>query len=174
MYLVLDVLFILLALSTYITIFQRYYSSLAFKMEAEMFGRRPSLLMTFMKSTFYIPIAMVTIFLLLMVTPDVANVIFIVTNNPSQETTAHIGMVLNVTSDIFDACLYIFLKKTARKWICGKFRRRKKHSVIVRSTARMQLEVRNEGDNDKGLEDSTCLTSRPAEKGSIEFISTMV
>ena len=147
-YLMLDVFFIALALVTYTVIFCKYHTSLSNKMvERQQGGRRASLVMTFLNSTFYVPIALVTLFLVLIVTPDLANVILIVTENPPTKKFVHICMVLNVTSDIADACLYVFLKKAARTWICEFFCRKKR---LERESTRDRMSlVRNNLDKGK-------------------------
>lgn len=125
-YLAFDVIFFVLAISTYVTIYDKYKNSMTFQIKRVINGRRISVVAMFRKSSFYIPILLITIFLFLMVIPDFIHVVSIIAKRPPSAVITHCYMVLYVVSDISDACIYILLQKKVRQYLYSKIKCRKR------------------------------------------------
>lgn len=128
-YISLDVIFFFIALSTYGILFARHKRSLVIRksQRREDASSNPSSLQIYKESKFYIPTLLMASFLFLMIIPDFVYIMllryqdgFSVGSSVTKLTITkdilwHCMVVLNVTSNMLNACIYIFADKTNRK-----------------------------------------------------------
>lgn len=136
-YLALDILFMVIAASTYITLFGEHRKSFHNTMKNVEDGDIPSVMEIYQRSKFYIPVLLMTSFLMFMVIPDLIYVLIFsldfhfssvskITHLSSMKSHIwHCMVVLNVLSDVTNAFIYLFADSTNRRILIKLIRRTK-------------------------------------------------
>lgn len=128
-YLFMDIAFTTIAVITYGTLFSQHTKSINFRVNPNGSRRRSTIVEIYNGSKFYIPILLMSSFLFFMVIPDSMYVLLVclashqdsaslsrITRlSPTKNIVWHCMTILNVTSDIINACIYIFVEKRTRK-----------------------------------------------------------
>lgn len=135
-YIVINVSFIIVAVYTYLMLFVEHKNSVFLRQQNHK--RKSSIIEVYQESRFHIPIMLMSSFLILVVVPDIVYVVLIGLadgfrrNFDLQELSHgstviwHCMVVLNVLSDVSNACIYIFADKSIRKVMFVKLRKGKK------------------------------------------------
>ena len=144
-YLTVECLFILLALLTYGFILIKYFRSqrIVYVQPSVQQGHSPESTTTntamkatkhsedgaqlrkftrFKKSVFYIPLLLITTFLIFMTIPDVAYLLIAIIPNKPSETLSTICWISYGVSNLLDAWIYVYLQHDVRNFIKRKFK----------------------------------------------------
>lgn len=127
-YVFLDILFIIIAVITYSTLFKKHVKSCSFRVHQNGCQRSTrSYTEIYRQSNFHIPVLLMSSFLFLMIVPDLVYVVMVCYQShlsglnmirqlsSSNDLIWHCMIVLNVLSDIANALIYIFAEKRHRK-----------------------------------------------------------
>ena len=138
----LNILFIILAVFTYIFIFREYKKSVDMNS-----SRQNSIFIVFYKSQFYISVLLILTFLLFIIIPDLTYLFDMSIQNKKSKTLLSACAILYSIANIMNGCLYIFLQPNIKGQLWKKFHIRKTGCyTIAKVTTKMFWIVDNEGD----------------------------
>lgn len=118
----LDFIYIIVAIVTYIYIFKQIAASEEFRRNANR-SITSKCTIALRKSKFLVPVMIISTFLMFMVLPDL--IILFVGLSPDMVLTEDLKSACSISyaiSNICDACIYIFMKKTVRDLFIKKFK----------------------------------------------------
>ena len=146
-----DIVFTIIAVLTYGFIFHKYKQTRAPPTHATCTSHlgRPHTLRVFQNSRFYIPVLLITTFIVFMVIPEMIHLCLVVIKGTHFNPLKTILTILWALSYLSDAIIYIFMKPSVRRLLLRKFgvrrRERRIHPHVEISIIRKGTVVQDNG-----------------------------
>lgn len=138
-----EFLFIPFAFFTYGFIIRKYrtkHKAVSMRVSGQSTATVPSSVVgrkrrSFKMSVFYIPVMLITTFLIFMTIPDISYLFIAIINNNPSETLSSICWISYAVSNLIDAYVYIFLQHHVRHFILGRFKEHRYGMKSIRQTS---------------------------------------
>ena len=119
-----DIAFLTIATITYAVMFEKYRKSKMNVVQHVTVGSsnqfRPSTIQLFRKSRFYIPMLLITSFVVFMAIPDLVQTFYVTMQDVEDEVLGNVLRILWAMSYLTDAVIYIWLKVSVRELLRRK------------------------------------------------------